>query len=360
MISNRKNIYLDKVSRKHLLLGAVILLAAFFSFWKSGKHSLYEWDESRYGMIAYQMIQHHDFINYYFLDEIDPTVYKPPLSFWAIAGSYKIFGANEFALRFPSSIATILFFIFFFLWICIYKSEITAMLACLILLGVKGIIGTHIGRTGDTEAMLICFQMISVYFFSCYIDKNKNSAIVYSGIFTALAFLTKGIAGLFFLPALLIYCLIRKKIMTVFHDKYFWYSVFTFLLIISIWVILIINFGDVNFLKKMFSVDVVGRIMKKENTNFYYRNDPWFIFPALDILFNLWNYLFFTSILIFVLLKIKNRKKIYTPDEHILWICFSIILSLSIILTVAKTSAEWYFSSLVPFCAIVTIVQMDG
>ncbi len=344
--------------RKKYFLCLVIFLAAFLSFWKLGKHSLYEWDESRYGMIAYQMLQHSDFLNYYFLEQIDPTVYKPPMAVWAIAVSYKLFGINEFALRFPSAICAVVLFIFFFLWVCLYQPEVVALLSSLVLMGVKGIIGWHIGRTGDTDGMLVCFQMISLYHYSHYIDFNKRKAIISAAAFTALAFLTKGIAGLFFLPAFLIYAVLRKKIGTFLQDKYFWFAILSFSFLIGCWVVAIYIYGDTGFLSKMFSMDILGRITIDEKTKYIYSNSRWFIFESLDVRFNLWSYLFFLSIILFIAATFKKHFQNENPDFHISLLSLLIIFSIAVTLSIAKAKAEWYVAMIIPCCSVFTIIQL--
>ncbi len=154
---------------QRIYLLVIIILVAFLSFWKIGQHDLQEWDESRNGVNAYEMLQNKDYVNYYFNNEPDTWNAKPPLMIWAIALSYKIFGCNEFALRFPAVISTIIFFIFCFKIIKTLEDSFKAFICCLILISSKAVLGNHIGLSGDFDALLLMLLTASVYYFILYV-----------------------------------------------------------------------------------------------------------------------------------------------------------------------------------------------
>jgi 4-amino-4-deoxy-L-arabinose transferase-like glycosyltransferase len=62
--------------------------------------------EPRYAEIARIMAQSNDWITPWFNNGV-PFWGKPPLSFWAQALSFKLFGVNEFAGRLPSWLANL-------------------------------------------------------------------------------------------------------------------------------------------------------------------------------------------------------------------------------------------------------------
>lgn len=75
-----------------------------------GLYPLTDTTEARYGEIARIMAETGDWITPYFDYDV-PFWGKPPLSFWLSALSFKVFGVNEFAARFPSwlcSLSTLL------------------------------------------------------------------------------------------------------------------------------------------------------------------------------------------------------------------------------------------------------------
>jgi 4-amino-4-deoxy-L-arabinose transferase-like glycosyltransferase len=63
-------------------------------------------DEPRFAEASREMIEHGDYIVPHFNNQL--RLDKPPLAYWAQVASYRIFGENDFAARFPSAIAAAL------------------------------------------------------------------------------------------------------------------------------------------------------------------------------------------------------------------------------------------------------------
>jgi 4-amino-4-deoxy-L-arabinose transferase-like glycosyltransferase len=63
-------------------------------------------DEPRFAEASREMIQRGDYIVPYFNDQL--RLDKPPLTYWAQTVSYRIFGQNDFAARFPAAVAAAL------------------------------------------------------------------------------------------------------------------------------------------------------------------------------------------------------------------------------------------------------------
>jgi len=87
--------------------------------------------EARYADIARIMAETGDWITPYF-DYGVPFWGKPPLSFWAQAISFKLFGINEFAPRLPSWIVTLAILGLVYRTACTYMDRSAAMLACIV------------------------------------------------------------------------------------------------------------------------------------------------------------------------------------------------------------------------------------
>ncbi len=71
-------------------------------------------DEPRFAEASREMIERGDYIVPHFNNQL--RLDKPPLAYWAQAASYKIFGENDFAARFPSTIAAALVALSIFAW----------------------------------------------------------------------------------------------------------------------------------------------------------------------------------------------------------------------------------------------------
>jgi 4-amino-4-deoxy-L-arabinose transferase-like glycosyltransferase len=70
-----------------------------------GSRSLNEPDEGRYSEIAREMIETGDWLvpHLWYLPHLD----KPPMTYWLVAASIKLFGQNEWAVRLPVALAGI-------------------------------------------------------------------------------------------------------------------------------------------------------------------------------------------------------------------------------------------------------------
>jgi 4-amino-4-deoxy-L-arabinose transferase-like glycosyltransferase len=71
-------------------------------------------DEPRFAEASREMIERGDYVVPHFNGDL--RLDKPPLAYWAQAASYRIFGENDFAARFPSAVATALVALSIFAW----------------------------------------------------------------------------------------------------------------------------------------------------------------------------------------------------------------------------------------------------
>jgi 4-amino-4-deoxy-L-arabinose transferase-like glycosyltransferase len=83
----------------------LLLLTAFTFFMLLGSRALNEPDEGRYSEIAREMIETGDWLvpHFWYLPHLD----KPPMTYWLVAVSMKLFGQNEWAVRLPLALAGI-------------------------------------------------------------------------------------------------------------------------------------------------------------------------------------------------------------------------------------------------------------
>jgi len=71
-------------------------------------------DEPRFAEASREMIERRDCVVPYFNNQL--RLDKPPLTYWTQVASFKIFGENDFAARFPSAIAAALVALSIFAW----------------------------------------------------------------------------------------------------------------------------------------------------------------------------------------------------------------------------------------------------
>lgn len=201
----------------------LIFLAVLVSFFRLGSVTLFDVDEAVFSQATKEMVKSGDWITPTYNGE--KRYDKPILFYWLMAPSYKIFGINEFGARFPSALSAFLLSLAVFLFV---------RRACP---GGRGesagepddqADATHGNSSGDERAFYAALSLtLSLYFFayshaavvdmaltlflslslfSFYLSvsdeaadtKRKNLYIYGFYLFSALAFLTKGLIGILF------------------------------------------------------------------------------------------------------------------------------------------------------------------
>jgi 4-amino-4-deoxy-L-arabinose transferase-like glycosyltransferase len=150
--------------------------------------------EARYAYIAMRMELFGNYLMPYF-DAATPFFAKPPLSFWASAISFKIFGFNEFAGRLPHLLA--LMMVCFFVHHCIAKiyDKKTAIISVLILVSCLLFGSLH---SVMTEAFLLLGMTTITFSFWMQIQSEKPKNI-YGYLFfvgCVISMLAKGPVGI--------------------------------------------------------------------------------------------------------------------------------------------------------------------
>ncbi|MCW3123864.1 MAG: arnT 1 [Flavipsychrobacter sp.] len=356
-----KNYFVDFAGFRKMpgiYLFLIILLCSVFCFKSLNVAPLSDWDETRYGMNAWNMLQRHDYINYFFLDFFDITVTKPPLGIYAICLSYKIFGYNEFAMRLPSAIAGFLFFLVFYQWCRKEINEHAAFFITLILLSVKGLVGWHVFRTGDLDGMYTLFITLANIFFYYYVKTEHTRHAVLMVIFLSLVYYTKGFTFILFTPGWLLYLILNRKLAMLWK----WQTLvllIIFVLVMTSWPVIHSAYSHAfvdnelhynNFFQRMWTHDIIERYFsgfKNYQPNYQY------IIANPDSLYNLWNY--YTYLLIILYSYLVKKKRIVNDLLTNRFFLYSLISTLPLlIISFSKEKMAWYTCTSVPFYAVIT------
>jgi len=100
---------------RHALLAILVALAALLQVGTIGSGDLYSETEGQYAGAAREMVESHQWL----LPTNDgvPRLQKPPLLYWLIIISLKLFGIKAAAARLPVALAVVaLVALIFFLW----------------------------------------------------------------------------------------------------------------------------------------------------------------------------------------------------------------------------------------------------
>jgi 4-amino-4-deoxy-L-arabinose transferase-like glycosyltransferase len=200
---------IDRLVNQKSIFSIVIIIILFalsyFSIFNNlGKFQIRMWDEATYANNSIDMLLSNKSI-FVVEHQGKPDLYntKPPFVIWLQALSMKALGINEFAIRLPSAIFGLLtVLLVYFFCALVLGSKIIGFLSSAVLLTVKGYVGNHVVRTGDLDAVLVFWLTLGLFaFIDLVIKKPRNSFyhfLILTISFTC-GFLTKGIAGFFFI-----------------------------------------------------------------------------------------------------------------------------------------------------------------
>jgi 4-amino-4-deoxy-L-arabinose transferase-like glycosyltransferase len=184
-------------SRHALILLALLTLSGLLFFLGLGDMGLTDRDEGRNAEAGREMFESGDHLTPTFNGEL--RVAKPVLLYWLMDRSYRLFGVNEFAARFPSALFGVALILIHYLFLLHQRDQTIALFGALMLLLNLEILG--LGRMALTDSVLVFFTTASLY--GLWLGLHGEGGIrrwiwaFYVGM--ALATLTKGPVG-FALP----------------------------------------------------------------------------------------------------------------------------------------------------------------
>ncbi|MDQ6757619.1 MAG: glycosyltransferase family 39 protein [Bacteroidota bacterium] len=208
-------------------LFALLVLLAAILFIRLGATPIYILDEAKNAQCAREMLLRHDFIVPTFNGEL--RVDKPPLHYFFMMLSYKIFGVNEFAARFFSVIMGLLTILVTYNYTKRLFNSFTAFCACLVLATSTQFLFEF--RLAVPDPYLIFFITLGLFSAFTWLKENNILQLYISAAAFALAILAKGPVALA-LPGLclLIWILSEKKWKTAFT----WHLISAFILLSEI------------------------------------------------------------------------------------------------------------------------------
>lgn len=169
---------------------------------------LWDQDEAAYAGFAKNMIDRSDYlVPEYFLSDAHR---KPPLHFWSIVLSYRIFGVNEFAVRVPS-VLSILGTLLLVLFQAKKLIGERAAFNSTVVLGTS-ILVSSLGKISVTDATLLFFSTLSGF---SLLNTLKSPSFKWGFFFylgLALGMLTKG-------PPILIFIGLFAVLLFIFHPE---------------------------------------------------------------------------------------------------------------------------------------------
>jgi 4-amino-4-deoxy-L-arabinose transferase-like glycosyltransferase len=248
---------------RHALFVSLIALAALLHLTTIAWGDLYGHTEGQYAGAAREMIQTHQWL--WPTNDGLPRLPKPPLLYWLIIGSFKIFGINSAAARLPIALATIASVALTFLIGEKLGGYWRGFFAGLIFLCSCGT--SLLGRVIMPEPVLSAFIAGAIYCGLSGYQKRRGRSLWFLGfwICCALACLTKSLLGLIYPLAIFLllgafYREARLRFGKLFHSGYI--SIFV-VLFVPWYVATELHFPG--FLQQLLRVEWLGHLRSFSN-----------------------------------------------------------------------------------------------
>ena len=248
---------------RHALFVSLIALAAALHLTTLGWGDLYSHTEGQYAGAAREMIQSHQYL--WPTNDSVPRLPKPPLLYWLIIGSFKIFGINSAAARLPIALATIASAALTFLIGENLGNYWRGFFAGLIYLCSFGT--AILGRVIMPEPVFTAFIAGAIFCGVCGYQRRRRRNLWFLGfwICCALACLTKSLLGLIYPLALFLllgifYREARLRYRRLFH----WGYMSIFVLMFAPW------YGATElhfpgFLRQLLQIEWIGHLRSFSN-----------------------------------------------------------------------------------------------
>jgi 4-amino-4-deoxy-L-arabinose transferase-like glycosyltransferase len=152
---------------------------------------LLDWDEATYAQVAHEAGLRGSYFDFTWNDS--PYLKKPPLLFWAVAGSFRSFGESEFAARFPSMLSAILTMLLLYASGYEAGGRIAGFFASILPLGFYFFVARG-GRQCATDPLLVTFSTLALY--ATLRGRFTWRWQLIAGAAVGMAVLSKGAAGL--------------------------------------------------------------------------------------------------------------------------------------------------------------------
>lgn len=246
----------------------IALLAATLALALLGGRGIWDPDEGRYTNVAMHMLDSGDWLNPRRSDEVGHWT-KPPLTYWAIASSIKVFGQNAFAGRLPAALAYLLC-----VWLAWHSArrlapgaEAPAALVYATMLLTFGA-----SQMITTDYLLAAFTGLAMWAFiearfGDHAHPGRWIALMWAAF--GLAFLTKGPPGLIGLLVVVAFDLLMPKAKS--HRLLDLAGIALFLLLAAPWYVAVIH-GNPGLFEYFIGDEVVNRV----TTNEFGRHGEWY------------------------------------------------------------------------------------
>lgn len=309
-------------------------LAAFLFLFRLGAFPFLDYDEATFALVFSEGWQSGDFLSLTSHGQL--WIDKPPLLFWLMAASVKLFGENEFALRLPVALLGLaaVFGTYLVTW-QVTKNQWKAIFASSVLFSVGDFI--FAARQIRMDVPVAAAIIFALYFFI----RGWENQRWYLGFGAAIAagVLFKSVIGFFIFPITLIFSAVYGK-WDWLKNKYFWLSIILAVGLIIPWYFYeTIKFGS-GFFRQLLAHNIGSRFVRSNASLWYY---PKLLFQFTQP--------WITVFLIAAALVLRKLKFWFQEDKLAIASFFSVLFIFAVFETVS-TKLFYYLEPIYPFMAI--------
>jgi 4-amino-4-deoxy-L-arabinose transferase-like glycosyltransferase len=310
------------------------------------------WDESRLALNAADALASGDWLVMRYRGAPDLWNTKPPLMIWLQLLAIKIWGYQELAIRIPSVLAMVgvILSILYFAT-TILRSFWAGILSALVLLTTAGVIGHHVARTGDYDALLTLWVSVGAFSFFSYIHTKTAGYAWLSGAAFTLAVLTKGVAGVLILPGLALYAFLVKEQQLLFHRRIVLVLLCASLPIVGYYGAR--EYASPGYLSAVLENEIMGRAT--QGLEDHQEHPLYYLNKLAALKFSYW-----VGVVILGLV-INLRAPRRSPEAHVACFTALVVGWYVLLLSVIQTKLTWYDAPIYPFLAVlagVTLLQL--
>src|SRR5213594_392960 len=219
---------------RHALLAILIALAALLHVATIGSGDLYSQTEGQYAGAAREMVESHQWLLP--TNDAIPRLQKPPLLYWLIIVSFKLFGINAAAARLPVALGVVATVALIFLIGEKLTDYWRGFIAGLIYLSFCGTF--LLARIVMPEPLVSAFIAGAIFCGLCGYQRRRHRRAWFAGfwICSAFACLTKGLLGLVYPAAVfLLLSIFYREARLRYRALLRWEYAAIFLLIVAPW-----------------------------------------------------------------------------------------------------------------------------
>ena len=271
----------------------VLAVAAIVLFYRLGKPALKNWDEAIYAEVAKEIVLSGDWLTLHW--EGADWLEKPPLTFWIMAGLYRLFGVSEFSARAVSALAGVGVAALIYAIGKLQRGPVCGLIASLILLTTFQFV--QMSRLVNTDVLLLFFIYLAIYGYLRVRNGDRRWWYVVS-VSCALGFMVKSF-GILFAPAAIAFALVvDHQLNETVRAKQFWFSILVALAIVVPWHATMLYLHGSAFVNEYFYYHVWSRTLTaleghKVPYSFYFHEiwekiHPWWAGAPFAVALNAW------------------------------------------------------------------------